>query len=182
MTSIILEEQLIPLNKIINKNIKSVTFKETISLIFYAAILLSNDTTHPDKNKWKELYEEYKKESDKQNNLKWPIINIIKNDYNKRIDIFSINSSFLSSKNFFMLLQRLLYIENYKRPYIFKTYEYHKILGHKIKNNDNTPIRNISLMDLFELLKKHLKYYIQIYNNEKKIEYQLANKIMKQID
>lgn len=182
MTTVFLEDQIIPLNKIINKNSKNITFKETISLIYHAAALMSNNNEHPDKENWEKLYNEYKTELEKQNRIKWPHIEFIKNDYDKRMDILIVKSSFIYSKNIFMLLLRLLYIENYKRPYIYKTYEYHKILGHKVDDYPDIIAKNMSINDLFGLLKQHLIFYKKIYNDDMHFEYQLANIILNQIN
>jgi hypothetical protein len=182
MTTVVLEEQIIPLDKIINKNSKSVSLKETISLIFHATVLISNDSAHPDKEKWKELYNEYKTILEKQNKIKWPQIIITRNDYQKRIDILTTSSSFVKSNNIFILLLRLLFVENYKRTYIYKAYGYYKILGHKINDYPDIIAKNMSVSDLFDLLKKHLFFYKKIYNEDLHFEYQLVNTILKQID
>ena len=195
MTSITYNEQIIPLAKIINKNINNLTFKEIISLIFHAVGIVANDKSDPElatlkrgaeylndsQLTWKNIYDEFQKELEMQNKYKWPVMTIIKNDYSKRMDIFS-NDEFIVSQNFLTLLLRILVVENYKRPYIYKSYNYHKILGHKLKISESHSIQKISLTDLFTYLKICLKYYIRIYNNDKYFEYQLAKAILNQMD
>lgn len=181
MTTIHLNDQIVPLEKIVDKNINDVSFREIISLIFYAAISISKNKSNPDQIEWKEIYNNFENELVEQNKQKWPQILISKNDYNKRIDVISAYSPFIETKNIFMLLLRLLYIENYKRPYIFKSYNYHKILGCKMRNKTDIIIKNLSVMDLFGILKQHLNRYMKIYNDENNFEYLLCGAIMKQI-
>ena len=195
MTSITYNEQIIPLAKIINKNINNLTFKEIISLIFHAVGIVANDKSEPEpvilkqnsnnpidnQPTWKNIYDEFQKELEMQNKYKWPVMTIIKNDYSKRMDIFS-NDEFIVSHNFLTLLLRVLVVENYKRPYIYKSYNYHKILSHKLKISESHSIQKISMTDLFAYLKICLKYYIRIYNNEKYFEHQLGKAILNQMD
>ncbi|XWV26593.1 hypothetical protein QJ857_gp0474 [Tupanvirus soda lake] len=179
MTSIILNEQITPLEKIINKNINNLTFKEIISLVFHAASILSNDNLDTISQGWTDIYTEFEKELEKQNKSKWPQMSITKNDYNRRIDIFSTGGSFISSKNIFMLMLRLLYVENYKRPYVYKSYNYHKVLGYKPKTIDNVCVKKLSLAELFEHFKICMKHYMRVYSDEKHFEYQLGKTINK---
>lgn len=172
------EENTIALDKIIKKSIKNINFKETISLIFHAAQKLSNDSSFFENQKWKNLYEEFSSELDEQNHRKWPKLIIVKNDYNKRIDIFSTGTSYIESNNFFTLLFRLLLLENYKRTYIYKSYKYHNILGHKLSDQPDKIVQKIKLDELFDILKKQLKYYLKIYNDADHFENNLASKIM----
>jgi hypothetical protein len=178
MTSVIFSDQTISLEKIIDKNIDNLTFKEIISLVFYAVSTVANDITEPDHSAWKNIYEEFEKELHEQNKHKWPNMSIIKNDYSKRIDIFSTGATFITSKNFLMLLFRLLYVENYKRPYIYKSYKYHKMLSHKMKISNNTSVKKLSMIELFKYLKTCLNYYIKIYNDDMNFEYQLCKSIL----
>lgn len=182
MSTINIIDYIIPLDKIIDKNINNVTFKEIISLVFHATLIISNDTTEPDHDKWKQIYTQFEKELAIQNTKKWSYMTIIKNDYGKRIDIFSTDTSFIPTDNIFMLLLRLLYIEKYKRPYVYKSYKYHKILGYKLEIEQNILVKNISLLELFEILHKYMKYYIKIYNDGKYIEFNLGKEIIDQLN
>ena len=126
-------DQITNYDKIINKSINYLTFKDVISLIFYACDAMSKHMEDPDFKMWSEFYKRFESKIEKQNKLKWPLLSIIRNDYDKRIDIFSTRE-YIKTKNLLMLLLRLLHIENYKRPYVYKTYQYHKILGQKLSN------------------------------------------------
>ena len=174
----ILDDRLLPLEKIVNKNINELTFKEIISLIFHASKNIIND---PSCTEWAKLYKQFEKELSEQNKMKWPEMAIIKNDYDKRIDILTTTSAatFIKTENIFMLLLRLLYVENYKRPYIFKSYNYHKILGNKLKGARQQSVKSLSLYDLFDLLQKQLTRYIRIYNDENQFEHQIATSLLK---
>ncbi|XWV25332.1 hypothetical protein QJ856_gp0438 [Tupanvirus deep ocean] len=177
MTSITLNEQITPLEKIINKSINNLTFKEIISLVFHAASILSNDNMDTISQGWKDIYADFEKELEKQNKIKWPHMSITKNDYNRRMDIFSTGGSFISSKNIFMLMLRLLYVENYKRPYVYKSYNYHKILSYKPKITHDVCVKKLSISELFEHLKLCMKHYLKVYNDDKHFEYQLGKTI-----
>lgn len=102
------------------------------------------------------------------------------------MDIFP-SESFVKSNNIFMLLLRLLYVENYKRSYVFKSYGYHKILACKIVvvgklSLAKKEIDELSLFDLFEFLRLGINYYIKIYGNDLHFEYQLGKTILNQLD
>jgi len=181
MSIINISEQIIPMEKIINKNINDLTFKEIISLVFHAMQFVIKDESMNDQDVWKNIYTEFERELIEQNKKKWPYMTITKNDYAKRIDIYSIDASFISSNNIFMLLLRLLYIENYKRPYVYKSYKYHKILGYKIKADSNDSVTKLSLNDIFDFLHSCMKYYIKIYNDGKHSEFELGKKIIGQL-
>lgn len=181
MTITTFKSQTISLDKIIGKNISNTSFKEIISLMFYASLVMSNSTEDPDSTKWKEIYSEFEKQLEEQNQHGWPKMTIIKNNFGKRIDIFTLNEPFMESNNILTLFFRLLFIENYKRPYIFKSYDYHKVMGYKIKSNNDNSVKNLSLEDLVNLLKKYMIYYISIYNNDMRMEYQLGKKIYNQL-
>ena len=177
-------ENIVPLDKIKQKLIKDITFKETISLIYHAAQKLIDNQDYEDGQKWKDLFNEFHSELVEQDKRSWPKLIIIKNDYSMRIDIFYTGQSYISSNNFLMQLFRLLYVENYKRTYIYKSFNYHNILGHKLSNqsnNSNLPIQKISLEELFILLKEQLKYYLKIYNDNDNFEHALANELLEQI-
>lgn len=181
MSTINIVNYIIPLDNIVNKNINNVTFNEIISLIFHAILITSTDKTESDNIIWNEIYTQFEKELIEQNNKKWPYMTIIKNDYGKRVDIFSTDTSFIGSNNILMLLMRLLYIEKYKRSYVYKSYKYHKILGYKMETVRDIPIRNVSLIELFKFLHMYMEYYIKIYNDNEYIEFELGKKIINQL-
>ncbi len=182
MSTINIIDYIIPLDKIIDKNIDGVTFKEVISLVFHATQIIINDETDPDHNIWNTIYTEFNKDLEDQNIKKWPHMTITKNDYGKRIDIFSTDTSFIPTNNIYMLLLRLLYIEKYKRPYVYRSYKYHKILGYKSEYKIDYPVKNISLTELFEILAQYMKYYLKIYNDAKYIEFNLGKEIIDQLN
>jgi len=176
MAIVNLDDHIVSLDKILNKKIKNITFKEAISLFFHTATVMINNSD-PEYEQWKELYIEFEGQVVQQNKLIWPQLTITKNDYGKRIDIIAMDKSFVPSKNIFTLLLRLLYIENYKRAYVFKSYEYHKILSHKLKNESETLAKSVSLDEIFSLLKKHVIRFLKIYTNDKYYEHLLGKKI-----
>lgn len=184
MSFITLNEQIIDLDKIIDKNIKNINFRETISLVFHAAVAMTKNQNDPNHSEWKALYYEFESQLIQQDKQKWPHLTIVKNDYNKRIDIIPIVESFVESNNIFMLLLKLLYIENYKRPYVYKSYNYPKILSHKIKTTNNTQIEHLSLADLFELLEMYINYYNKIYYDDihENFEHRLGKRILNLIN
>lgn len=190
MITISLNDQITNLEKILPKTVENLTFKDVMSLIFHATIFMtrasnteSSDTdtdTDTSTENWIKFYDEFKNDFAKQNDEKWPKLFIIKNNYYKRIDI-NTSSSFTKSKNLLMLLLRLLYVENYKRTYVFKSYKYHKILSHKIPIKNITEIKKISLSDLFDSLKTYINYYLKIYNDNTHYEYILGKSIISQL-
>lgn len=183
-----LTDYLIDLNKILQKSIQSITFEEIVSLVFHAGkqMLFDND--------WYVYYQDFEQDVEQQNNKLWPRLSIVKNDYSKRIDIYSIKT-FEKSRHLFTLLLRLLYIENYKKQYVYRSSQYHKILNHVIVTAKRLApdqfgpgvthyeinIKNISLKQLFDLLGEYITYYIGIYTDDNKIEYQLGRAILNQL-
>ena len=182
MTTIMLSEQIITLDKLINKSMDNLTFKEIVSLVFHAIIAIVNDPLMPGHSEWKEIYQQFEKNLREQNQVGWPNMKIIKNDMDRRIDVYSLRPPFIISDNILTLLLQILYMEKYKRSYVFKTYHYHKILGHTIKyRKKNIIVEQCSLENIFDCLKAALEYYVKIYKNDIRIEYQLSYAILKQI-
>lgn len=182
-----LNDQVISLDKILSKKVIELTFKEIISLIFHTVKILSTDTNSEQKW-WEKIYREFETEIKRQNNHKWPKVNIVKNDTNQRIDLLSISKLYIRSNNFLTHLFRLLVIENYKRTYNYTSYGYHKILNYKLKNNNNTIVKNLSLYQIFSLFKTFMLYYINIYEPvsdeetcKKSFEYLLAQTIINKL-
>lgn len=174
----ILEENVTPLEKILSKTVNNLTLKETLSLVIYAAKNLANDVDFSDNKMWKDLYQEFEQDLVKQNDKGWPNLLIVKNDYGRRIDIFCTGTYYINSNNLLMLLLRILFVENYKRKYIYKSYNYHNVLGHKLNDRPNKPVTKISLVELFELLQCQLQYYLKVYDDDDHYENCLGTKIV----
>lgn len=171
--SIELENQIYPLSSLTNIDINHMTFKDIISLIFHAAKLMSKTD-----NEWQKYYENFLEDLAKQNKAGWPILNVNRNDYSKRIDIFT-HKTYITSDNLFMLILRLLSIENFKTVYRYDTYKYHPILTHVIiSNTPESNIKKLSIDHLLNLFKSHIAYYMKIYNDADRIEYQLGKTIL----
>ena len=170
-----INNEITPLDKIITKCIHDLTFKDIISLIFHSVIVMATDKNDIQFHKWKALYFEFKNEIEKQNDFGWPQIKIIRNDLCKCINILFIEKVYIPSENILTHLYRLLHIENYKRTYNYESYNYHKILNHKLNlndnhndndNNNNTDkilVKYITLTQILSLFEKFMAYYIEIY-------------------
>ena len=180
MTTIVLPTQIIALEKISIKNTGITTFKDIISLIFYAIQEISKDTTNPDSTKWAKFYREFEEALNKQNRNKWPQLSVNRNDYSKRMDVYPV-SAFTKSKNLLILLLRLLYIENYKASIVSETYKYHKILTHNIPPLITIEVTKLSLTDLIDLLKTYIQYYLRIYDDDDHFEHHLGQVILNQL-
>lgn len=181
-----LSQNLVPLDRLLDKMTNTVSFKESVCLIFHAIEAVSRDTVDPDSTAWASIYQQFTSELTGQRTLQWPQLEITRNDYSRRIDILTITKSFAPSTNICMLLFRLLYIESYKRPYVLKSYNYTRILGHRFKSKAKSPtdavtVSSLSLLQLFELLAEFIKYYMRIYSDTSTIEYQLGKVILEQI-
>ena len=177
MVIVLWEEQIIGLDKLLNKTDRYLSFKEICSLIFHASKKMAANVTNVE---WHIFYQEFLADYDKQNKTQWPQLSILRNDYYKRIEIISVEP-FIKSENLLMLLLRLLYVENYKRPYIYEYMEYHKILGWKL-DTGLTELADYTVGKLFDLLKKCMVHYNKIYDNDRHFEYQLAKAIIRQVD
>ncbi len=176
--SIKIEDYVTSLELISSKDKNKFTFKDIISAIFHACYNMSLDTTYLNHNLWNLYYNEFLNDLKDQNNINWPKLIINRNDYNKRMDILP-SKSYIISSNILTLLLRILYIEKYKRSYVYKSYNYYKILGYQISINKN--IEDHTLTELFDLLKTYLDYYIKIYNTSNNFEHELALSILKQL-
>lgn len=177
----VMDVLIIPREKIIKKNVENITFQDIISLIFHTFIYMIQEPSHPDYHNWKKYYQEFERDYEKQNKETWPQIVITRNDHKKRIDIVSLSDDFIISTNFLMQLLKMLYVENYKRSYVYKAYKYHKILSYKIKKNGINKVQTLSIHDIFDILKKFMLYYMRIYNNQQNFEYILAKSIFDQL-
>jgi len=181
MTSIFVEQYLIPLDKLLDKNISNITLEETISLIIHTIQIMATKD-NPDKFVWKKINDEFITYIAKQNAKMWPAMTVIKNYYDKCLDILLISESFINSKNILVLLFRLLFIEKYKQSNNFAYFCL--VLDYRLDNDnfsDNKLISDLSLDAIFDLLSKHLNYYFKVYNNKLHLEYQLAKSISCQI-
>lgn len=173
-------DNIIVLDRILEKQIKDITFKETISLIFHTVFTLSNTKTS-DSKYWNALYKEFQIQFNKQISEKWPQMVIIKNHTHKCAYTTFNGKSFIESKNLLTLLFRLLFIENHKFINVPSHYNFYKILTHELGTKDERIIKNLSLFEIFQILKDQLKYYAKVYRNKMHIEYELVNIILKQI-
>ncbi len=164
---------------------KNLNFREVISLFYHASCSLSKNMSNDDELSafWKKLLDDFLKDLEKQNKFGWPVITVNRNSYRKRIDVIDVETPFVVSNNILILLIRLIYIENYKRPYINKSDNYHKILGMNLQHEliKSEYIENITLADIIDSLKLHLVEYMKIYSDDKKIEYQLSKNILAQL-
>lgn len=181
MSNICIDNYLIKYETIMQKNYDNITFKDVISLIFYTIKNL-NQISDSEYEKWKILYENFNEELKNQNNMKLPLLSVIKNDFLKKIDIIIEDNIFIKSNHILMLLFRLMYIEDFKEKNLSKNDNYYPILNYKINFTYNKSPYELSLIEYFDMLKKYLLYYIRIYDNEKSIENKLAQNILNQID
>lgn len=172
--SIYLEEEICSLSDIYKKNIKQLSFKDVISLVFHACqkMIGANEM-------WQNYYHEFTEELALQNKYKCPDLTTISNNYNKRIEVFC-NKGFITSNNLLTLLLRLIYIENRKKS-IYYTNNYFKVLDYTLYMNKYENIEKLSIHDVFSILKPYMEYYIRIYSDEFMFEYQLALSIINQL-
>lgn len=175
------------LDKIVEKDVSRLTFKDVLCLIFHAAGIIDNQPDHQDYNSWSLIYHQFLEELIVQRIQQWPNIKVLRNNQLKRIEIVSMSKSFIISTNIYMLLYRLLYIESYKKPYNLKSRKFHKVLNCRygsIVEDDNSKDKNniedLSLSDLFSILNDFIKYYLRIYHDET-FEYVLGKTILDQI-
>lgn len=197
-----LGEYLSARDTIMNKHINVMTFKDIISLVFYAMedikennknifdqtepinYNISNQNEMINQNsqikKWIELFDEFTTTLKIQNNKRWPKLNHIRNNFRKRLEIFS-SASYHPSRNILMLLLRLLYVETYKISNISVADDYYDILGHRISTSDRYSPDKITMSRLFEILKMHLQHYMRIYHNEMIYENILCKSIIDQL-
>lgn len=140
-------------------------FKGIVSLVFHAASRLVNDAD------WKGLYDEFEEELERQNIYGWPKVSVNRNSYRKILTVLLLKP-FMKSNNVLILLLRLLYIENYKAN---QNCYCQNVLEYIIAPVDVT---NLSLENLFDLLKKYVIYYVKVYQEESYYEYQLGNAIL----
>lgn len=176
-----IDTYIIPLEKILTKKVNNINMKEIISLIFHTVKTLSI-SDESDNSSWKELYTDFETQFQRQNTKGWPKMIIMKNYYDKRLDILLTGDPFLSNKNVLFLLYRLLYIENYKYSKYYDSTYFQSILYYQLKNDNETSVENLSLDEIFDLLKQHLVYFAYIYKNKLHLEYQLVNNIRNQLD
>jgi hypothetical protein len=178
MTTVTLSNQIINFDKLKSKDVNKLTFKDAISLVYHMVHSIGEKSDLEDHEKWKTYYNQFLSDLAAQNRRTWPKIIINRNDYSARMDC-NVVDEFISSDNILTLLLRILYLENYKRPHIFKAYNYHPITGHVIAITKS--LDQLTVFDVFDLVFKHMEYYINIYNQSTCIEYKLAKSIISQI-
>lgn len=181
VTPSVTHDNIIVLDRILEKRVKDITFKETISLIFHTVFILSHDKTSNSKY-WDALYKEFQIQFNKQISEKWPQMIITKNYTHKCAYTILNEKSFIESNNLLTLLFRLLFIENHKFINVPSHYNFYKILNHELETKDDRIVKNLSLFEIFQILQDQLKYYAKVYKNKMHIEYQLVNSILKQIE
>jgi len=195
------EDQIINYDLIKDKMVSELTFKDIISLVFHAFKNLSNEsinlaaiTNHIVSTAQEEVstksigfedyYYDFLVDYQLQNQMGWPKLLINKNDHRRRLDACCLEP-YVSSQNFLMLLLRMLSIENYKRTYIQKSYDYYKILGHKLDQNGATnklPVTKLSFSQLFILVESCIRYYIGIYHDSLNIEHQIGLTLLRYME
>lgn len=173
MLTILLSDQIIPCTKIFLKEIKDINFKDVISLFFHALIELAETDSE-----WKNIYDEFQTEFEMQNKNGWPELSLVRNDSQKRYDIFS-STSYIPTKNILLLLLRLLYIENYKLTNAYQFYDYHKILDAYI-DLTVTNIQNITFGEIFSKIEECMRLYVRIYRGNG-VENSLGKAILEQL-
>jgi hypothetical protein len=197
-----LDDYIVKKNTIIDRNISILNFREIISLIFHAVgsvaekgdILddpivakapvkeLSSGLSSglPSEEKWIKFHEEFVIDLEAQNTRRWPKLSYIRNDFRKRLEVFS-TTSYHSSRNLLILILRLLHIETFKLKNLPQNPDYHEILTHTISIPDKYVSNKVSMVRLFEILKLYVQYYCRIYHNEMMYEYALGKSIVDQI-
>lgn len=174
-----LNKNIVPIEKIIHKSPGSTNFKDTISLVFHAFQHMALLKSHPDNLVWHKYYNEFE-EGINNNSFLLSNLSIIRNDASKRIDLLTPTP--VLSSNILINLTYIFHIESYKRTYIYKSYQYYKVLSYKIKSNVYSSISQYSIEILFSILIRYLNYYKKIYNDPNKIEFKLADNIIKQLN
>lgn len=189
MTNLILDDQITAFEKILSKEYTEVNFKDIISLVFHAINKMKDDkfsdqeySEQTSETQCKKIYDKFEEELSLQNKFGWPQIFIVRNDYERRMDLATGGGSYISSTNILTLLLRILYVENYKRRYVFRSYDYRKVMSHKIRSLMTKQVDEFALEEIIDLLKNHLHHYLKIYNDCTHFENQLATAILKQIE
>jgi len=183
MDNINLEEQITSYLLIQDKMVSDLTFKDVISLVFHAFERLSKDI-NPNPISFGTYYQDFLLELHQQNQMGWPKLLINRNDHRRRLDVCCLEP-YVASQNFLMILFRMLYIENYKRTYVQKSYDYYKILGHKLEQNGAThtlSIIDLNIPQLFILAEACLRHYINVYRDPLNIEHQLGLSLLKYLE
>lgn len=173
MIKISLDAQLMNLDNLYHKSVDYITLEETINLIFYATIKM---TDHDDT--WKDYYAIFQRDLTLQNDRGWPKLVFTRNDSKKRLDSL-MTQSFIPSDNLLLLLLQLLYIEkNKENNNIYVSFERYDILSHYLDNIEHHDIEHLSLIDIFEILETYMGSYINLYNNKMLFEYKLSKNIL----
>jgi len=174
-----LNDYIVKKDTIVDRNISTLNFREIISLIFYAvgSVAEKEDILE---EKWVKFNEEFKTDLEAQNTRRWPKLSYIRNDFRKRLEVFS-TTSYHNSRNLLILILRLLHIETFKLKNLPQNNDYHEILTHTISIPDKYICSKVSMVRLFEIFKLYVQYYCRIYHNEMMYEYALGKSIVDQI-
>jgi hypothetical protein len=172
---------------VINKKINQLKFIDIIVLLIYAFEKNCHDFVNPNSSDMQTYYIEFVDNMKHQNISGWPELLVKCNDYKKRFEIYC-TTPFIKSQNVLTLLIRLIYIENFKKTWKQKNYDYHKILDsinihvHSEHNEMNMCAKNLSFNELFTILEEHMIHYNKIYFDEFLFEYQLGSYILKHLN
>lgn len=172
---------------LLNCAVHTLNFRDIISLFFHAVENVSSPTSNikinnsEQKKLFAQFYENFENNIAHQAKFGWPKLSYIRNEHNKRFEIFT-PALYHPSKNILVLLLRLLHIEHFKEDEMSELdSSYHKPLSHKIKISDQYNCAEISFVRLFEILKEYMIYYTGVYNNGMMYEYSLGTSILNQM-
>ena len=177
------------LNKtvLLNKTINTLNFRDIVSLFFHAVENVSSPTSSikinnsEQKKLFTQFYENFENNITYQKNFGWPKLSYIRNDHSRRFEIFT-PTLYHPSKNILVLLLRLLHIEEFKEAEMLANgVDYHRILSHKIKIDDQYNCTHISFVRLFEILKQYITHYVNMYSNGMMYESRLGMAILNQM-
>jgi len=176
MIKISIDNQFVNIDKICNKSVDELLFDDVIKLFFYTTVKMSEVDDY-----WKTYYTEFQNALNDQNEHSWPQLIFTRNYPKKRLDCL-VTGVFISSDNLLLLLLQLYYIEKCKQfnllNNLYISFEREEILCHNVKLANN--IDELSVDILFELLKLHITYYLDIYNNKMLHEHKIGINILNQ--
>ena len=161
------QKYLIPFSRI-EKNTSTMTFIETISLFFNVCEKYSL-STNKRYTEFSDIYNNFIQDYQYQLYCEWPKIIVNDNKINNRCDVLITNGIFLKSNNILTFLLRLIYIENHKKE---------ANLLHKIYNETNNGIENMTILEIIDLMIACVNRYLLVYANNFSIEYSIATKIL----
>lgn len=184
MTKFIIDNKILPLDRILTKCAAQITFRDMISLIFHASRIMSAKSNDPNNTEWNNLHKKFEHEINCQDCEHWPILQLRFSEFEKCIEIQNLNGKFLETDNFLTLLAYILYIEGYKRS-MYQTHGYVKILTAKVssrlsKSQSDISVSKMSISFLLWMLKLFIDLYLEIYARHSSIEFKIGQAIQKQ--